>query len=238
MIRAENISKSYGKVLVLNKISLELKKSEISVLFGPSGCGKTTLCRNLALLDYPDEGEIKIFDTNYSFPARKRYNHLPYPKINFVYQQLFLWPHLTNRENILLAIENITSEYEERLSFYTNFFGINEILNNYPNQSSLGEKQRVAITRALVLNPEFIFLDEITSAQDIVQTNKIIELLLMFKEKKGIGVLVVTHNLNVISKVADTVFFMQDGKLVEKGNKEIVYTPKSIELKNFLGITV
>ena len=138
----------------------------------------------------------------------------------------------------MLAIENITGEYEERLSFYTNFFGINEILNNYPNQSSLGEKQRVAITRALVLNPEFIFLDEITSAQDIVQTNKIIELLLMFKEKKGIGALVVTHNLNVILKVADTVFFMQDGKLVEKGNKEIVYTPKSIELKNFLGITV
>src|SRR3972149_7681243 len=126
MIRAENISKSYGKVLVLNKISLELKKSEISVLFGPSGCGKTTLCRNLALLDYPDEGEIKIFDTNYSFPTRKKYNHLPYPKVNFVYQQLFLWPHLTNKENILLAVKNPTNEDFERLNYYSDFFDIGE----------------------------------------------------------------------------------------------------------------
>lgn len=233
MIRAENISKSYGKVLVLDKISMELKKNEISVLFGPSGCGKTTLCRNLALLDYPDEGEIKIFDMNYSFPTKKKYDHLPYPKVNFVYQQLFLWPHLTNKENILLAVKNPTDEDFEKLNYYSDFFDIGETLDKYPNESSLGQKQRVAITRALILNPKFIFFDEITSALDIVQTNKIINLLMLLREK-SIGVLLVTHNINVISKVADIVFFMQDGKIIECGDPTILNTPKTPELMNFL----
>jgi len=233
MIIAECISKSYGRKSVLNNISLELQKGKISVLFGPSGCGKTTLCRNLALLDYPDAGIIKIFDKHYSFPSKKRYKDIPYPKINFVYQQLFLWPHLTNQENILLAVNNKTDSYEKNFEFYTKFFDITKILNQYPNESSLGQRQRIAITRALILNPDFLFLDEITSALDIVQTKKIIELTLILKNQ-NVGLLIVTHNLIFIEKVADNVLFMSEGTIVETGTEQILRNPKSEILKGFL----
>lgn len=233
MINAEHIYKSYGKKLILNDISLGLSKGKINVLFGPSGCGKTTLCRNLALLDYPDKGTIKLYKNCYSFPARKKYRNIPYPKINFVYQQLFLWPHLTNRENILLATENMSNSYDKKLEFYSDFFGISEILDQYPNESSIGQRQRVAITRALILTPDFLFLDEITSALDIVQTKKIIELTSILKNQ-GVGVLIVTHNLNVIEKVADNVLFMSEGQIIETGTRDILQSPKSNILKGFL----
>ena len=104
MIKAKNLFKSIGNSAILKDINLELNKGEINVLFGPSGSGKTTLCRNLSLLDSPDKGEIEILDQKYSFPKATKFDKLPYPKISFVYQQLFLWPHLTNEQNILLAI--------------------------------------------------------------------------------------------------------------------------------------
>ena len=177
---------------------------------------------------------LTIFDNEYRFPVKNSSNRRPYPKVNFVFQQLFLWPHLTNRKNILLALGNPTIDDIRRFNFYTKFFDIMGCLDRYPNESSLGQKQRVAITRALILNPEFIFLDEITSALDIVQTNKIIELMLMLKEN-GVGVLSVTHNMKVIEKAADVVFFMQDGKIIENGGREILASPRSEELQQFLG---
>lgn len=233
MIEAINISKVINKKIILCNISLQLNKGSISVLFGPSGCGKTTLCRNLALLDCPSSGSIKIYDNTFSFPTKVKLTNLPYPKINFVYQQLFLWPHLTNKQNILLAIDNISEEIIERLNFFSEFFNISSILSHYPNESSLGQRQRIAITRALILQPDFLFLDEITSALDIVQTRKIIELTSLLKNQ-GVGALIVTHNLNVIDSVADKVFFMNEGKIIEEGTKDILSAPKSNILKGFL----
>jgi len=174
MIRANNIYKQIGNATILKNISLEINKGEVSVLFGPSGSGKTSLCRNLALLDYPDKGEINILGNAYSFPANGKFKNLPYPKIGFVYQQLFLWPHLTNKQNILLALGKNAESRQEQFEELVELLEIKEIIERYPNEVSIGQKQRVAIARALILNPDFIFLDEITSALDIVQTKKII----------------------------------------------------------------
>lgn len=140
---------------------------------------------------------------------------------------------LTNLENIVLAIEKMTPTHKKNLEFYAKFFDISDILKQYPNQSSLGQQQRVAITRSLILNPEFLFLDEITSALDIVQTMKIIELIKILKNK-NIGILMVTHNLDILREVADKVIFMDKGKIIEEGTKDILKSPNSNILKGFL----
>jgi ABC-type polar amino acid transport system ATPase subunit len=233
MIKAKNLFKSIGNSAILKDINLELNKGEINVLFGPSGSGKTTLCRNLSLLDSPDKGEIEILDQKYSFPKATKFDKLPYPKISFVYQQLFLWPHLTNEQNILLALgkkgipENI--EFKELVDFLE----IKDILKRYPNEASIGQKQRVAIARALILNPEFIFFDEITSALDIVQTKKIAELIQKLKSK-NIGVLLITHNLELFKKIADKLIFLKEGQIMEIGDSNLLETPKTKELITFL----
>lgn len=232
MIKAKNLYKSIGSSEILKDINLELNKGEINVLFGPSGSGKTTLCRNLSLLDKPDKGEVEILDQKYSFPQTKKFDVLPYPKISFVYQQLFLWPHLTNEQNILLALGKDGNTENQDFKELVDFVEIKDILKRYPNEASIGQKQRVAIARALILKPKFIFFDEITSALDIVQTKKIISLIETLKNK-GVGVLIVTHNLELFKKVADNMIFLSKGEVVEKGS-DIIQNPKSQELKTFL----
>ena len=232
MIRAKNIYKSIGNIEILRDISLELRKGEATILFGPSGCGKTTLCRNLLLLDYPNRGEIEIFGSTYSFPTKRKIENFPYPKIGFVYQQLFLWPHLTNKENILFALDNKIENRKEQFDELVELLEIKDVIERYPNEVSIGQKQRVAIARTLILNPDFIFLDEITSALDIVQTKRIIVLIENLKNK-GVGILLVTHNLEMFKKVADNMIFLSGGVIVEKGN-DIFQNPKTKELIKFL----
>lgn len=235
MIEANNISKSYAKTQVLKDINFTLDTSAITVLFGPSGSGKTTLLRCLTLLDYPEVGELKIFENTYQFGVNQsKVKFKPHPKTNLVYQQLYLYPHLNNRQNILLALDDFNKEKQELFQELIKLLGIEEILDNYPNQSSLGQKQRVAIARVLVLEPEYIFFDEITSALDIVQTNKIIQLIKNLKSK-GIGSLIVSHNIHLIENIADELIFLDNGEIIEKGGIEILAKPKTNKLKNFLG---
>lgn len=237
MIKANKIIKRYNGKRILDEVSLELNRGEINVLFGPSGCGKTTLCRNLTLLEYPNSGSIEIDNVSYKFPTKNNFNNKPYPKINMVFQQLFLYPHLTNEQNIKLAVNDFTKEKKERFTYLTELLKIDDILKQYPNESSLGQKQRVAIARVLILNPEFIFFDEITSALDIVQASNIIGLLKKLK-LEGIGILIITHNINFMERVADNLLFMYDGKIIETGNTNIIKQPKTEILKQFLGICV
>ncbi|UAB80963.1 amino acid ABC transporter ATP-binding protein [Marixanthomonas sp. SCSIO 43207] len=230
---AKNISKYYSHKEVLKNLSFNLDTNSITVLFGPSGSGKTTLLRCLSLLDYPESGKLNIFNSTYDFNSKLTKNIKPNSKINLVYQQLFLYPHLTNRENILIAIDDFNSSKKELFKNLTKLLEIEDVLENYPNQSSLGQKQRIAIARVLILEPDYILFDEITSALDIVQTNNIIRLIKDLKNK-GIGSLIVTHNMYVIKKLADKLVFMQNGKIIEEGGSEILKTPTTVELKSFL----
>jgi ABC-type polar amino acid transport system ATPase subunit len=231
MISAKNISRQIDKHLILDDISLTLLKGELNVVFGPSGSGKTSLCRCLSLLDIPNIGEIEIFDKLYKFPSKSKLKTSHFPRINFVYQQLFLWPHLTNKQNITIAVKEKDNElFKETIELLE----IEDILDRFPNEISLGQKQRVAIARALVLNPEFIFFDEITSALDIVQIKNIVKFIVKLKQK-GIGILLVTHNIEYFQKIADKMIFMEKGKIIEMGTPKIITKPASKELINFLG---
>lgn len=237
MIEAKGISKLIEGHQILNNINLQILPSEITVVFGPSGCGKTTLLRSLSLLDAPDSGEIIIDNYNYRFPSKNKLTNLPYPKLTVVFQQLFLWQNLTNRENITLALNKKNSEeYIEKqnyLGYLITELQMENYIDKYPNQSSLGQKQRIAIARALILNPDYIFFDEITASLDTIQTAHLIKIIREIKVKNK-GILFVTHNLNVAKKIADKAIFLDNGEVIESGKVEIFTNPKTDKLKEFL----
>ncbi len=239
MITAININKAYGNFQVLKDVNITLKFGEITVLFGPSGCGKTTLLRNLSLLDLPDSGELKIFDEKYSFPKKRNAKlKLPYPDLTVVFQQLFLWPHINNKQNIQLVLDGNSPSYAQRIEYFDYLvkeLQMESYLLKFPNESSLGQKQRVAIARALVLKPKFILFDEITASLDVLQIKNIIEILVKLKYE-NLGLLFITHNIELAKKIGDNLIFMQEGKIIEVGTKDILTKPQTSELRTFLNL--
>jgi ABC-type methionine transport system ATPase subunit len=237
LLIAEQISKKYDHALILNKVSLTLNKGEVSVLLGPSGCGKTTLLRCLCLLDLPNSGNLQIDTDKLEFPQTKKTLPKIYPKINIVFQQLFLWNHLSNRENIAFPMRENgfdKNEIEQIISDLVDELNLSEFIDKLPHQSSVGQKQRIAIARTLALKPKYLLLDEITSALDVVQTNSIVRKIKSLSEKKDIAILLVTHNLDVAKRVADKILFMDKGEIVENGVKAILKNPQTESFQNFL----
>ena len=237
MLETRNLCFGYTDKPVLKNVNLQIDKGGITVLIGPSGCGKTTLLRCLALLEIPQSGEIIIDDQSFSYPWPKDKEFIPpWPKLTTVFQQLFLWPHLTLRENILLPVKlrNLVN-YKDKIEALVEAFDMKDFIDRYPNEASLGQRQRVALARALMLEPHYLLLDEITSALDVEQIAKILSYL---RELRGqnIGIFIITHLLGFAKHAADQVLFMADGEIGESGGPEILKNPQSERLYQFLSV--
>ena len=237
MLCARNIHKSFGDKHILRGVDIDIAPGQISCIIGPSGTGKTTLLRALALLDLPDSGKVSIDDKDYNFPLPEKAAVVPpWPKLTVVFQSLFLWPHLTLRENILLPARNCNGNAEKDIEGLVKLFEMENFINHYPNESSVGQRQRVALARALILNPRYILLDEITSALDVEQTARILTKLSHLKER-NIGVFLITHQIGFARRMADQVIFMSDGVVAEHGKPDILLKPQSERLQRFLSMT-
>ena len=234
MIRCENIVKSFEGRKVLDGVDLTVEQGKITCLIGPSGSGKTTLLRTLTMLEPADSGQMFIEDVRYDFPLDGPLRVPPWPGITVVFQSLFLWPHMTLRENILLPAKRAgVPNMQERLDELVNFFEMHSFIDRYPNEASRGQQQRVALARGLMLNPKYIFLDEITSALDVEQVAKVLEELQKLRDA-GIGIFIITHLLGFARRASDQILFLNEGKIEESGGPEILVTPKSERLKNFV----
>lgn len=195
---------SVGAESILRNVTIALKSGEVCCLMGPSGSGKTTLLRLLAGLDLPTQGEVAVFETSL---GKIKPIPLTYPSITVVFQHLFLWPHLTNRENVSLGLGQ---PYE--LEEFGELLEVHSFLDRYPNESSAGQQQRIALLRALVLKPRFLLLDEVTSALNLALRRKV-AVLLKNLATSGVGILVVSHDSGFADSLDCTKLWMEEGNL-------------------------
>jgi len=239
MIELKNITKSFGRHQVLNKIDLTVQKGEVVVILGPSGSGKTTLLRCVNYLEKPNDGEIIIGDYRLSVKhASKKDIYRLRQKSAMVFQQYNLFKHKTALENVmegLLIVKKLPKEEAKARSVaLLEKVGLGSKLDAYPSQLSGGQQQRVGIARALALEPEVILFDEPTSALDPELVGEVLAVIRKIA-KEGITMIVVTHEMGFARDVANHVVFMDGGVIVEEGTPaELFNNPQEERTKQFL----
>ena len=224
------------KIRALDGVSTEIHKGEVVVVIGPSGSGKSTFLRCLNLLELPTGGQI-LFD-GVDITDKNCNINLHRQKMGMVFQHFNLFPHMTILKNMTIApmqlLHKSKEEAEKTALELLGRVGLADRANAYPSQLSGGQKQRVAIARALAMQPEVMLFDEPTSALDPEMVGEVLEVM---KElaNSGMTMVVVTHEMGFAREVADRVLFMADGKLLEEGTPDEIFThPKSERLRDFL----
>ena len=224
------------KIRALDGVSTEIHKGEVVVVIGPSGSGKSTFLRCLNLLELPTGGQI-LFD-GVDITDKNCNINLHRQKMGMVFQHFNLFPHMTNLKNMTIApmqlLHKSKEEAEKTALELLGRVGLADRANAYPSQLSGGQKQRVAIVRALAMQPEVMLFDEPTSALDPEMVGEVLEVMQELA-KSGMTMVVVTHEMGFAREVADRVLFMADGKLLEEGTPDEIFTnPKSERLQDFL----
>ena len=217
MIHLEGITKSFGSLQVLKGIDLEITQGEVVSIVGPSGAGKTTLLQIMGTLDSPDAGMINIDGTNVSRMKEKELSAFRNKHIGFVFQFHQLLPEFTALENVMIPafIAGVpTKEASMRAMEILDFMGLKERASHKPNELSGGEKQRVAVARAIIGNPEIILADEPTGNLDSKMGAEVMELLHRLNKEDGRTIVMVTHNEEQAKQTSRTVRFF-DGRQVQ-----------------------
>ncbi len=216
MLNIRNITKKFNNRLILDNISLEVKPGEIAFLLGPSGVGKSTLLRILNNLETPYEGTI-LLDGSFLDITKVNKDH----SIGIVFQQFNLFPHLTAHANITLALEKaqkMSKAKADKIAYQLlKQYGLEDKAQTYPLQLSGGQKQRLALARMLALQPKIICLDEPTSALDPLLTMHVANVITELA-KKGLIVLVATHDVTLLEKLQCTIHLMKKGKIIESAS--------------------
>ena len=224
------------KIRALDGVSAEIHKGEVVVVIGPSGSGKSTFLRCLNLLELPTGGQI-LFD-GVDITDKNCNINLHRQKMGMVFQHFNLFPHMTILKNMTIApmqlLHKSKADAEKTAMELLGRVGLADRANAYPSQHSGGQKQRVAIVRALAMQPEVMLFDEPTSALDPEMVGEVLEVMQELA-KSGMTMVVVTHEMGFAREVADRVLFMADGKLLEEGTPDEIFThPKSERLQDFL----
>lgn len=216
MIRAENIKKSFGNLLVLKGISLEAKESEILSIVGASGAGKSTLLQILGSLLIPDTGKVYIDDTDIFSLSSNALANFRNKKIGFVFQFHHLLPEFTALENVIipaLIAGERSGSAKERAHEILLLLGLGDRLSHKPSQLSGGEQQRVAIARALINQPSVIFADEPSGNLDTNTKREIHKLFFELRDRYHQTFIIVTHDRELAS-MSDRILEMRDGEFI------------------------
>ncbi len=213
MIRLRNITKSFGDLQVLKGIDLYIEKGEIVSIVGPSGAGKTTLLQIMGTLDKPDSGTIEIDGEDISKLKQTALSKFRNKNIGFVFQFHQLLPEFTALENIMIPAfiaGTGKSEAKKRAEELLAFMGLTDRANHKPNQLSGGEKQRVAVARALMNRPSVIMADEPSGSLDSRNKEELHRLFFELRDKLGQTFVIVTHDES-LAKLSDRIVHMKDG---------------------------
>lgn len=221
MIDVKNITKSFGKLQVLKGINLHLDKGEVVSIVGPSGAGKTTLLQIIGTLDKPDSGSVVIDDTDVSNLSQKKLADFRNLNIGFVFQFHQLLPEFTALENIMIPAFIAGKSHKEakaRAQELLDFMGLADRAFHKPNELSGGEKQRVAVARALVNNPAVILADEPSGSLDSKNKAELHQLFFDLRDKFGQTFVIVTHD-EALAALTDRTIHMKDGQLIGQSVK-------------------
>lgn len=236
MIRVEHLYKNFGQLEVLKDISTTIKKGEVIAIIGPSGSGKSTFLRCLNLLEEPTKGAIYIEGKN--LMDDKTDINIIRRDVGMVFQHFNLFPHKTVLENLTLAPMKVKNakkdEIEAKAFMLLEKVGLKEKASAYPNQLSGGQKQRIAIARALAMDPKVILFDEPTSALDPEMIKEVLDVMKDLADE-GMTMIIVTHEMGFAKNVADRVFFMDRGTILEDTTPEELFNnPQHERTKEFL----
>lgn len=235
MIKVEKLNKKFGSLHVLKDVSIEIAKNEVVVVIGPSGSGKSTFLRCLNYLEEPTSGKIIIdniaVENNEAINAVRK-------EVGMVFQRFNLFPHMTVLQNIMLAplkVKNISSQQAEQVAMeLLEKVGLGDKVHAYPENLSGGQQQRVAIARALAMQPKVMLFDEPTSALDPEMVKEVLDVMKDLA-KTGMTMVVVTHEMGFAREVGDRVIFMDEGKIIESGSPEAIFSHAQEErTKGFL----
>ena len=237
VLQMQKINKWFGKLHVLNDVSLDVKKGDVTVLCGPSGSGKSTLLRTANGLEDIHSGSItfegvRVDPSHKSIRAVRR-------KIGIVFQNYNLFPHLTCLENATIGpitvLKGDKAEVRKRALDLFEMVGVTEQANKRPGQLSGGQQQRVAIARALTMNPDLMLFDEPTSALDPEMIKEVLAVMVALARDDQMTMLVVTHEMGFAKEVSNHVIFMDAGQIVETGEaNEFFGNPKTDRAKTFV----
>ena len=236
VIRVRQLRKDFENLSVLKGIDVDIYKGDVVCVIGASGSGKSTFLRCLNLLETPTGGSIEFDGVNLT--SEKVDLDLHRQKMGMVFQQFNLFPHLTVLNNLTLApilLKKMTKEEAEvKAMDLLERVGLADRADAYPNQLSGGQKQRVAIVRALCMDPEVMLFDEPTSALDPEMVGEVLDVMKSLA-KKGMTMVVVTHEMGFAKEVSNRVLFLDEGTIAEEGTPaEIFDNPQCERLQSFL----
>ena len=236
LLSIEHLKKAYGDNVVLEDISLSVKRGEVIVVIGPSGCGKSTFLRCINALEPIQGGTIEV-DGKEVTSSEKDLTELR-QKVGMVFQSYDLFPHMTVLDNITLAPTKVKkipkAQAEEAARALLKRVGLTDKEKSYPRELSGGQKQRVAIARALAMEPEVLLLDEVTAALDPEMVREVLDVMLDLA-KQGKTMIIVTHEMQFARAIANRVIFLDGGKIVEEAAPaEFFDRPKTERAQRFL----
>jgi polar amino acid transport system ATP-binding protein len=240
MVQLEDVRKSFGDLVVLDGVDVEVSQGEVLVVIGPSGSGKSTLLRCVNMLEPVDSG--RIFLEGEEITRKGVDVSSVRQRIGIVFQQFNLFPHLRVIDNLTLAARRVRkipkAQAEASAHELLHRVGLEEKARQFPHQLSGGQQQRVAIARALMMSPHVMLFDEVTSALD---PELVGEVLLVMRDlaRDGMTMLVVTHEMQFAREVGDHLVFMDEGVIVEQGKPaDMLDRPKEERTQRFLRRTL
>ena len=236
VLSLQNVTKKFGKLTVLDDMSLDVHEHEIVVLCGPSGGGKSTLLRTINGLEKIDSGKIYYRDeliTNKNIKEVRKH-------VGMVFQSFNLFDNLTIQDNLTIApvkiLKKNTQEAIAQAQKYMDTFGIGDKMHHYPHQLSGGQKQRVAIVRSMMMEPDVMLFDEPTSALDPEMIKEVLDSIRRLADM-GMTMIIVTHEISFAREVASRVLFLEKAKIrVDAPTKEFFEDVKDERLQRFLSV--
>ncbi|MBS1616295.1 MAG: ABC transporter ATP-binding protein [Bacteroidetes bacterium] len=218
MLQAQHLHKSYGSLQVVRDVSLEVAEGEMLAIIGPSGAGKSSLLHLLGALDKPDQGQVRICDTELFSLSKRKQARFRNERLGFVFQQHHLLPEFSALENVAMPLWIAGKSRKAGLQSAEEMLervGLSMRVQHKPSELSGGEAQRVAIARALINQPALLMADEPTGNLDTANAEAIHKLFLSLREELGQTIILITHN-EALAARTDRTLVMRDGAIVEE----------------------